>query len=181
MDLIQFVNKWLHLLSIIGVLGGIMFALLVLKPGLKPNEPDEDGESDGEAAGDSRLQWKRWGIAQAILWVVALATGFANYAFVSPTVVGRYHMLLGMKMTLAILMFVIALALAHPMPGLTNLVRPTKIKNSLLTILIVLGVIIVGISTYLNMGRIKRTLTKPEAISGVPVSPGFPLPGVPSP
>src|SRR4051794_25735449 len=131
MDVIQFVNKWIHLLSIIGVLGGIMFALVVLIPGDVLTESTDDG---------SKLRWKRWGIAQAVLWVLALATGFANYAFVSPTVIGRYHMLLGMKMTLAILMFLIALALAHPMPALSKLV---KNKSGWLTLLIVLGTVVV--------------------------------------
>jgi uncharacterized membrane protein len=165
-DAIQFVNKWLHLLSIIGVLGGIMFAWMVLRT-------DSADDSDEGA----KLRWKRWGIAQAVLWVVVLATGFANYAFIAPNVIGRYHMFVGMKMALAILMFVLALALAHPMPALAKLVRN---RSTWLATLIVLGVIVVGISTYLNIGRVKRTLTKPAAAPTYSM-PGPALPGAPTP
>jgi len=149
-DAVQFVNKWLHLLSIIGVLGGVLFALVVLKA--------EKSEASDDTSDVWRLLWKRWGIMQAVFWVVALLTGFANYAFVSPNVIGKYHMFAGMKMTLAILMFVIVLIVAHPMPALASLVKK---KSGWLTIVAVLGIVVVGISAYLNIGRVKRTLTKP--------------------
>lgn len=156
MDAIQFVNKWLHLLSIIGVLGGIMFAAMVLRAA--PGTPGSDYATHEDEG--AKLRWKRWGIAQAVLWVVVLATGFANYAFISPGVIGRYHMLVGMKISLAVLMFLIALALAHPVPALAGLVRK---RSTWLGVLVILGVIVVGISAYLNIGRVKRTLTKPAA------------------
>lgn len=171
MDAIEFVNKWLHLLSIIGVLGGIMFAWLVLRS-------DSGATTSDEADEGARQRWKRWGIAQAVLWVVVLITGFANYMFVSPNVIGRYHMFVGMKIALALLMFVLALVLAHPMPGMAKLVRN---KGNWLTVLIVLGVLVVGISTFLNIGRVKRTLTKPPAAAETNPLPGPALPGAPSP
>jgi len=170
LDIVQFANKWLHLLSIIGAFGGIMFAWIVLR-----TEPDEDG---------ARLRWRRWGIAQAVFWVVVLVTGFANYAFVSPGVVGRYHMLIGMKIMLVILMFIIVLALGHPIPGLSGLARN---RATWLTALIVMGVAVVGISAYLNIGRVKRSLTKtaveaPPMLEGVaPSLPAVRLPGAASP
>lgn len=170
MDAIQFVNKWLHLLSIIGVLGGIMFAWIVLRP--IPGEVETDAAGEGE-----RVRWKRWGIAQAVLWVVVLVTGFANYVFVSPNVIGRYHMFVGMKMALALMMFVVALVLAHPMPAMAKLIRN---KSKVLAYLLVLGVLVVGISTYLNIGRVKRTLTKPVAAAAESL-PGPALPGAPTP
>jgi uncharacterized membrane protein len=170
-DAIQFVNKWLHLLSIIGALGGIMFAWIVLRPG----SGDAVAEESDEGA---KLRWKRWGIAQAVLWVVVLVTGFANYVFVSPNVIGRYHMFAGMKMALALLMFVLVVVIGHPMPAMAKLVRS---RAKWLTVLMVLGVIVVGISTYLNIGRVKRTLTRPVILSTEQPMPGAEIPGAPSP
>ena len=170
MDAVQFVSKWMHLLSIIGVLGGIMFAWIVMR--------STDG-GDGSAVGlanETRVQWKRWGIAQAVFWVVALATGFANYAFVSTSVAGRYHMFIGMKMTLGILMFLIALAVAHPLPGISKYVRK---KSGWLLALIVLGVVIVGLSAHLNMKRVKRDENYVKVLRQV--SPAVPEPGAPAP
>lgn len=168
MDAIQFFNKWLHLLSIIGALGGIMFAWIVLRSDSASHDAPDD---------DALLRWKRWGVAQAVFWVVVLATGFANYVFVSPGVVGRYHMLIGMKMTLAILMFLVAMLLAHPLPAFGKLI---KNKSSWLAVLITMGVVVVGISAYLNIGRVKRTLTKPAAAT-VERTPEVSLPGPPAP
>ena len=67
-------------------------------------------------------------------------------------------MFLGMKMTLAILMFVLAMLSAHPAPGLEKL---TRNKGPWLAVILVMGVAVVGISAHVNMGRMSGKLKKP--------------------
>src|SRR5689334_8066740 len=104
MDVAVFLNKWLHLLSVTAVFGGIVVAVLVLVPALRPSAHNAQGspaDADQAGAGESaeaRAVWRRFGMVQGILWFVVLATGFYNYYLVSPNVNGHYHMFLGMKM-----------------------------------------------------------------------------------
>src|SRR4051812_37439445 len=90
MELVTFFNKWLHLISIVGVLGGTAFGWLVMVPALR-NEAEDNPLAKG--------MWKRFGLSLAVLWVIVLLTGFANMAFVSPKVNANYQMLLGIKMS----------------------------------------------------------------------------------
>jgi putative copper export protein len=146
-----FINKWLHLLSMIGVLGGIMFGLLVLVPALK---------DAGEEV--SRPLWKRFGISLAILWVVVLATGIYNMILVNKTVTVEYSKLLGMKMGLAMLMFILSMLFAHPMPAMQKLV---KNRGPWLLVLLLCGVVVVGISAHLNMSRVSGAGLRAKAVN----------------
>src|SRR5579871_369876 len=130
MDAIQFLNKWLHLLSIIGVLGGVVFVKLL--------PPEED-------------LWRKWLKAQIILWVIVLITGFTNFAFVNGHVTGTYQMLFGMKSMLAILMLLVTLAMAMSE-------KLFEKRMMMANALLVIGILIVGFSAYMNIGRVKRTM-----------------------
>lgn len=149
MDLVSFFNKWLHLLSIIGTLGGIAFAYMVLVPAARDVE---SGATDSTAP-----LWRRFGMVIGALWIVVLLTGFFNYYLVSPHVVGTYHMFVGIKMTLAIIMFLLTLVMAHPLPPLA---RFQSHRGPLLLLLLVLGVLVVGISAHLNMKRVDGSYIK---------------------
>jgi hypothetical protein len=163
MDFIPFLNKWLHLLSMIGMLGGTAIAWFVLHPALKDRMDDPD----------SRAIWRKYGMLQGILWVIVLATGFLNYYFLRATVVGTYHMLLGMKIMLALLMFILAMAAAHPAPGLE---KWTKNKGPWLAVILLMGIVAVGISAHLNINRVNGKLIKHETPSPFPIQafPGDP-------
>jgi putative copper export protein len=152
MDPVAFVNKWLHLGSMVGMLGGLAFGLLVLAPGLRANADEELAKS----------LWKRFGITVGILWIVVLATGFLNMYLVTPSVNGKYQMFLGMKMALAIVMFVGTMLLAHPAPGLSKL---TSNRGSWLSILVILGAVVLGLSAFLNISRINGTGLKPASVT----------------
>jgi uncharacterized membrane protein len=165
-----FINKWLHLLSVIGTLGGLAFAWFVLRPA--PNTAPS-GEAAGEGVADpNRELWKRFGMAVGVFWIVVLLTGFYNYYKVSPTVVSRYHMFAGMKMGLALLMFVLTMLIAHPAPGMAAFRRN---RGPLLIGILILGVIVVGLSAHLNLSRISRDYIKP-AVSAVPAQDGAATP-----
>jgi hypothetical protein len=158
MDFVPFLNKWLHLLSMIGMLGGTAVAWFVLNPALR----DKGDDADAKAI------WRSYGILQGVLWLIVLVTGFFNYYFVMPTVVGTYHMLLGMKIMLALLMFVLAMLAAHPAPGLE---KWTRIKGPWLLVILIMGIIAVGISAHLNINRVNGKLIKPS--TSQPAGTGF--------
>ena len=157
---ISFLNKWLHLLSVIGMLGGVAFAWLVLVPAL---------QSGGEETEMEKTLWRRFGISLAVFWLIVLLTGFYNYYLISTSttliVTGTYHMYVGMKMVLAILMFLLSLGLAHPLPALERMRRH---RASWLLVILALGIVVVGISARLNIGRVNRSLVKPETPAAAP-------------
>lgn len=155
---IAFFNKWLHLLSIIGMLGGLGFAWLVLVPATKSGE---------EVSETVRGMWKRFGIALGVLWLVVLATGIYNMLLVSPRVNEDYQKFLGMKMGMAMVMFVLSLLIAHPMPLLARFFRN---RSPWLVLLLILGVAVVGISAHLNISRVNGSgLKKAPAVSNLPL------------
>ena len=160
MDLMIFFNKWLHLLGIVGVVGETAFAWLVMTPALR-GEPEDSPLAKG--------MWKRFGISLAVLWVIVLITGFTNMAMVSPKVNASYQGILGIKIMLAILMFVLSLLLAHPIPAMAKFVQN---RSTWLVTLMVIGIALLGLSAHLNISRINGTgLKASAAASGAPATP----------
>ena len=153
MELLVFLNKWLHLLSVIGTLGGILFARIVLA----------DGQVKGGTNWSAALAplWRRFGIALGVLWAIVLLTGTYNYIIVSPKVVGSYHMLAGMKIMLAVLMFLVSMLLVHP-GGAGGKLQANR--GPWLAVLLVMGVAVVGISAHLNLSRISGKSLKTSAL-----------------
>jgi uncharacterized membrane protein len=139
---ISFFNKWLHLISIVGVLGGIFFAWQVLTPTLR-NEA-----SDGDLG---RQMWKRFGMAFGVLWIVVLATGFLNMYLVTPKVNAHYQMYLGIKTLLALVMFFVSMLIAHPVKALQ---RTFGNRGPWLLALLLMGILVLGLSAHLNLSRI---------------------------
>jgi len=175
---ISILNKWLHLISIVGVLGGILFALLVLAPALRANSgematSDQNASSDQLANSEANVShskeigdaiWKRFGMILGILWIVALATGFLNLYLVTPKVNAHYQMFAGIKMMLALIMFVVSLRTVQ---------RIFPNRSTWLLVLSLLGIVILGLSAQLNLSRISgRGLKQPA--SAADVKPGKP-------
>ncbi len=169
MELLSFLNKWLHLISIVGVLGSVLFmrfAVLQAFPGAALDESDAGKEIR-----------RQYGMLTGILWLVVLVTGFLNYYLVSnsPTakVNGNYHMFVGMKIALVLIMFAIAMAMGHRNPQSD---RPPN-RALWLNIIALLGVIVLGISAHLNIARVSgAAYEKPSA----PAGPGQTTPAPPS-
>src|SRR5437763_13325482 len=105
MDLVAFINKWLHLLSIVTVLGGAIVMALSVLPVIKTDEADSD---------TARRIWRSFAILMGVAWLIVLATGFFNLVLVSPHVKKGYHMIVVMKIALALLMFCLAILIRYP-------------------------------------------------------------------
>lgn len=164
MLIVELLNKWVHLLSIAGVLGGTLFSLLVLAPQLK---------TDGDNA-QIKAMWKRSGLTLAGLWVLVLITGFVNMYLISPSVNGNYQMWLGMKVALALVMFIVTLLVSHPFPAVQKFFKD---RTPWLVVLLIIGIVIVGISAKLNISRVTGTgLKQPANVTGAttaaPMAPG---------
>ena len=142
MELVTFFNKWLHLVSIVGVLGGTAFALLVMAPLLR-NEAKDSPLAKG--------MWKRFASSIAILWIIVLVTGFVNLFMVSHSVNSSYQSILGIKVLLALLMFVLSVLLAHPIPAVARFVEN---RSTWLMTLMIIGIAILGLSAHLNISRV---------------------------
>ncbi|MCC6731212.1 MAG: hypothetical protein IT208_17945 [Chthonomonadales bacterium] len=152
MQTLMFFNKWVHLFSICGVVGGIFFAAIVLAPGI--------GAAEGEDPAARRRVWRRFGITLGILWVLVLATGGINYYLLMAKVNAGYHMLVGVKIVLVLLMVVISGFAGHP--GRQGS-RPGRGPLPWLAVLVVLAIAVLGISTQLNLSRLSGAGLKPAA------------------
>ena len=157
MTFITFVSKWLHLLSIIGVLGTAMCLRFAAVPALQ--------ESDSEAG--ARL-YRLAGRFTAILWAVIILTGLFNTYRVSATVNKAYHMALGGKIALALVMLGLSTLLSHPSPKFAGLQQN---RGQWLSALLILGVLVVGLSAHLNISRITGTGLEKQVVTPAPVSP----------
>ncbi len=148
MTFITFLSKWLHLISIIGVLGTAMCLRFVVVPTLR--------EGDSEAG--ERL-YRMAGRFSGILWGIILLTGLFNTYRVSAEVNKAYHMALGGKIALALIMLGLYAVLSHPSPQFAAIQQN---RAKWLSAILVLGVLIVGLSAHLNITRITGTgLDKP--------------------
>ena len=163
MEMVLFLNKWLHLLSICAVMGGTFFAWLILS-----HATSNDTEAESQFM---KPLWSRFGISLAIFWVLALGTGFLNVWFVSPHVNGMYQLVLGMKIMLALLMFILTLALSHPLPAFKGIKQKRASWWAGLTLL---GMAVVGISAHLNITRING---KGLTVNSAPTVISTPIPG----
>lgn len=168
MEAVQFINKWIHLLGISAMVGGVVFGWMVLSPALTAESV--------RGTDLARALWRRFGLTLAGIWVIVLATGFFNYYLVAPSVTGSYHMLIGMKIVLVFIMLILTTALAHPM-RLFEKIQANRGPWLLLTTVIALCIL--GISTELNMGRMSGHLLKaPVPVVGAPAGPvNQPAPG----
>ena len=154
MTFITFLSKWLHLISIIGVLGTVICLRFVVVPAF------EDGES--ETAG--RL-FRNAGRLSAVLWGIILLTGLFNSYRVSADVSKAYHMALGGKIALALVMLGLSTVLSHPSPKFAGVQQN---RAQWLTAILILGTLVVGLSAHLNISRLNRSglESPPAAVSG---------------
>ena len=136
-------SRFLHVLTAIILLGGSTFMLLVILPSLQASE-DSLRKS---MASTIRDRWKRFvhlGIA------IFLLTGFYNYFQAMPKHKGDglYHALVGTKILLALAVFFVASALVGRSSTFDSM---RQNQRKWLTLLCLLGIVIVAISSFVNV------------------------------
>lgn len=143
-ELIQVILRIVHVATAIVLVGGSVFMRFALMPAAAGL-----GDAEHEALRERLMgRWRRFvhgGIA------LLLASGLYNYVVVMVPLHkgdGRYHMLVGIKMLLALVLFFLAAALvgrSSALQGLRDKVRTT------LTVMILLAASIVAISGFLKI------------------------------
>jgi uncharacterized membrane protein len=106
---VPLIMRWLHILSAVTAVGGAIFMLFVLRPAAAAALQEGDHSGLREAI---RTRWQRLVHVCILLFLVS---GFYNYLVVMrPQHVDQplYHALFGVKFLLALVVFVLALALS---------------------------------------------------------------------
>lgn len=139
--IIAIVSRWVHVGTAIVLLGGSVFLRYVVMPSAQALPEAEHNQLRERMMG----RWKRIvmiGIALLLL------TGFYNYIGVDRERTGPYHMLMGIKILLALGVFFLASALTGRSAGLAGLRRNSA---RWLGVLIVLAAGTVAIAGYLRI------------------------------
>jgi putative copper export protein len=132
-DALFVLMRWVHFTSMATLVGGILFARLVMTPSL------------GALAPDAREKFGERGAAAYRPLVIAAICGLilsGTYNLLTnPGHTPKYHMLLGVKLMLVLHVFAVALLITRP-----NNPRRTRMMTGTL----VSGLIILAISAYLR-------------------------------
>lgn len=140
-QIIELLSRWMHVGTAIVLLGGSVFMRFVLMPAAKPlPEADHDQLRQRILA-----RWKR--IVMIGIGLLLL-TGFYNYVGVDRERSPQYHMLMGIKIVLALGVFFLASALTGRSAGLAAI---RQNSGRWLTVLIVLAAATVAIAGYLKV------------------------------
>src|SRR5262245_12217353 len=131
---LMLVSRILHILGAIILVGGFFYIRSVVSP---VDAPPGTAPVD-QLFGGRRAAWAKWvGIATALL----LITGFYNYVMIikqNERLASSYHMVAGMKMLLAAVVFLLAAFLA----GRTAVADAMRQKwRTWLTLCLVLGIL----------------------------------------
>jgi uncharacterized membrane protein len=134
-QLLSILLRWLHISSVLVLLGGVIYARYVLHPALQALPADARRQT-AELLAASFRPW--------ILGAVAalLASGLYNLS-TKPAVPAGYHMVFGLKMLLALHIFAVAFLLGKP--GVEETKRARWMSG-----IAVSGLIAVALSAYLR-------------------------------
>jgi hypothetical protein len=138
---IDFVSRWLHVWFAGVVIGSAVFQTLTFGPAAKLLSDDQ------------RLLMRervnsRWSKVVAVTMLVMLITGFYNY--LSKKHDGQYHMLMGIKILLALPVFFLSSALAGRSAKLEKFRRNAGLWGSV-NLALLIG--IVGIASFLKVTK----------------------------
>jgi len=154
-QLLPLISRIVHVATAIVLVGGSVFMRFALMPAAEElAEADHDGLRERVLS-----RWRRFvhgGIA------LLLASGLYNYLVVMRPAHqgdGKYHMLVGIKILLALVLFFLASALvgrSKALQGLRSKARRT------LVVMIALAALIVAISGYLKIRPVPKTSGEAE-------------------
>lgn len=149
MNWVDLVVKWVHVLSIVTAVGFTLFQYLVLQPVLR--------RTQGASEELVQALQRRAGILLGVAWVLIWVTGIYNIVVVIPTVKPNYHMVLGAKLLLVLVLFFISTALSHPSLAFEGIRRN---RSRWVAFAAWLGIVIVVLSATMNMMRLKGVALK---------------------
>jgi uncharacterized membrane protein len=145
-EVVKLLARWLHILSATLAIGGPLYIRMVLLPAM--NVLDEEQRTRLREALAAR-----WKIFVHILIVVFLASGLwtflgvARWRSLDAEAKFTYHLFVGIKLVLALVMFTISSALV----GRAALFAPLRQNARLwLTVLVLLGLVMIGLSGTLR-------------------------------
>lgn len=127
--------RWLHIASVIALLGGFVFARVALSPAIESLPQEERGAFDARVAARFR------GLLYVVI-VTILISGIYNY-LTKVSYPPRYQMWLGIKFLLVLHIF--SAAILYALPNVT----PEKRKRRA-TGVVISGCVVVLISAYLR-------------------------------
>lgn len=141
--------KWVHLISIVTGVGLTLFQYLVLIPVLRRIEgiPEEF----------IKAVQRRAGMVIGVAWVLIWVTGIYNLVVIVPTVKPNYHLVLGAKILLVLVLFFISTALSHPSLAFEGVQRN---RAKWIALAAWLGIVIIALSATMNMMRLKGVALK---------------------
>ncbi|QDT04326.1 hypothetical protein K227x_27160 [Rubripirellula lacrimiformis] len=137
---IDVLSRIVHVGTAITLVGGSIFTLLVLLP----SASQLDDSPHQQLGAEITRRWKKFVHIGVTLFLVS---GFYNFyrAAGQHKGDGTYHMLIGIKMLLALVVFFLAAALVGRSEKLAGF---RKQRKKWLTVLVILAAIIVGISGF---------------------------------
>lgn len=152
---LMLLSRILHILGAIILVGGLFYVRSIISPA---DAPPGTAPVD-QLFGGRRATWAKWvGIATALL----LITGFYNYIMIikqNERLASSYHMVAGMKILLAAVVFLLAAFLA----GRTAVADAMRQKwRTWLILTLILGIITVGMGSFLR--------TYPRTKKGAPAA-----------
>jgi uncharacterized membrane protein len=134
LEALALIARWLHIASVVTLIGGILYSRLVLWPSLGSLPADERKAMEETVA-------RRF---QPLVWIAIsglVLSGLYNL-MINPGHSPRYHMLLGIKLLLALHVFAVALLIVQP---------NNQRRGRLLTGTMISGLIVIAISAYLRL------------------------------
>jgi uncharacterized membrane protein len=140
---LMLLSRILHILGAVILVGGIFYIRSIVSP---VDAPPGTGPVD-QYFGGRRATWAKWvGIATALL----LVTGFYNYIMIikqNERMATSWHIIAGMKMLLAAVVFLLAAFLA----GRTAVADAMRQKwRTWLTLCLLLGIVTVAMGSFLR-------------------------------
>lgn len=154
-DVINVLSRWIHVATAIVLLGGMAFQRFVLLPSAAELPDAEHDKLRAAVLG----RWKKFVHAGIGL---LLLTGFYNYLGAptpaNPPISWKlYHPLVGTKILIALALF----AMSSGMVGRSNAFAGLRANpKRTLTIMLLLGAMIVGLSGYLKVAGAKAVRAK---------------------
>jgi len=132
-EVLNVIMRWLHIASTAALVGGLLFGRLVMAPSVASLAP-EAGEKMWERAAAAF----RPVVIAAICFLVI--SGIYNILS-NPGHTPKYHMLLGIKLLLALHVFAVSLLITRP-------VNPRRVR--MMTGTVISGLIIIAIAAWLR-------------------------------